>query len=244
MHEHAIFSLAANLALRVDELQETPGCGGERFHPPKRGRRAMTHDELRLQELHGSEAYWEINRASRLDPGPRADRGPALSPERPRERTGGPAAFERTGSEEHAFLGESEQGFPTFHAPSIPNTPPLGRSLWITVEGVIGRFGTAEGACGCPKPSNHFLRFERKADQAVGPIRSTGPLWDLESRTGIAPGRLGAASTQFPPSPLYLVASGVPSKLDQERVTALVAELKKESCTARSIAAVLKTWAA
>ncbi|MER5226041.1 fic family toxin-antitoxin system, toxin component [Streptomyces flaveus] len=41
----------------------------------------------------------------------------------------------------------------------------------------------------------------------------------------------------------YLVASGVPSKLDQERVTALVAELKKESCTARSIAAVLKTWA-
>ncbi|MGV9450247.1 fic family toxin-antitoxin system, toxin component [Streptomyces sp. NPDC003635] len=41
----------------------------------------------------------------------------------------------------------------------------------------------------------------------------------------------------------YLVAAGVPAKLDQGRVTALAAELKKESCTARSVADVLKTWA-
>lgn len=41
----------------------------------------------------------------------------------------------------------------------------------------------------------------------------------------------------------YLITAGVPAKLDQKRVTALVAELKKESCTARSVAEVLKTWA-
>ena len=41
----------------------------------------------------------------------------------------------------------------------------------------------------------------------------------------------------------YLVASGVPAKLDQQRVAALATELKKESSTARSVAGVLKSWA-
>ncbi|MFD9633929.1 fic family toxin-antitoxin system, toxin component [Streptomyces violascens] len=41
----------------------------------------------------------------------------------------------------------------------------------------------------------------------------------------------------------YLIASGVPAKLDQRRVSALAAELKKDACTAHSVAAVLKTWA-
>ncbi|MGW7300847.1 fic family toxin-antitoxin system, toxin component [Streptomyces sp. NPDC054829] len=40
----------------------------------------------------------------------------------------------------------------------------------------------------------------------------------------------------------YLVASGVPAKLDQQRVSALATELKKESSTARSVAEVLKSW--
>lgn len=40
----------------------------------------------------------------------------------------------------------------------------------------------------------------------------------------------------------YLVAAGGASKLDQERETALVVELKKDSCTAQSVAAVLKAW--
>jgi prophage maintenance system killer protein len=42
----------------------------------------------------------------------------------------------------------------------------------------------------------------------------------------------------------YLVTAGVPAKLDQTRVTALATELKKDDCTAKSVAAVLKTWAA
>lgn len=41
----------------------------------------------------------------------------------------------------------------------------------------------------------------------------------------------------------YLVASDVPAKLDQERVSALATELKKETCTARSVAEILKSWA-
>ncbi|WP_055526307.1 hypothetical protein [Streptomyces graminilatus] len=41
----------------------------------------------------------------------------------------------------------------------------------------------------------------------------------------------------------YLVASGVPVKLDQQRVSALANELKRESCTVRSVAEVLKSWA-
>lgn len=41
----------------------------------------------------------------------------------------------------------------------------------------------------------------------------------------------------------YLIAAGVPAKLDQRRVSALAAELKKDDCTARTVAAVLKTWA-
>lgn len=41
----------------------------------------------------------------------------------------------------------------------------------------------------------------------------------------------------------YLVASGVPAKLDQQRVTALATELKKENSTARSVAEVLRSWA-
>lgn len=41
----------------------------------------------------------------------------------------------------------------------------------------------------------------------------------------------------------YLITAGVPAKLDQQRVAALVAELRKDSCTAQSVAAVLKAWA-
>ncbi|WP_371579321.1 fic family toxin-antitoxin system, toxin component [Streptomyces sp. NBC_01314] len=41
----------------------------------------------------------------------------------------------------------------------------------------------------------------------------------------------------------YLIASGAPAKLDQRRVSALATELKKESCTAGSVAEVLRSWA-
>lgn len=41
----------------------------------------------------------------------------------------------------------------------------------------------------------------------------------------------------------YLVASGTPAKLDQQRVSALANELKRESCTVRSVAELLKSWA-
>ncbi|MFD7169864.1 fic family toxin-antitoxin system, toxin component [Streptomyces violascens] len=41
----------------------------------------------------------------------------------------------------------------------------------------------------------------------------------------------------------YLLASGVDVKLDGARVRALVTELMKDTCTAHSVAAVLKTWA-
>lgn len=41
----------------------------------------------------------------------------------------------------------------------------------------------------------------------------------------------------------YLIASGVPAKLDQQRVSALATELKKESWTAKSVAEVLRSWA-
>lgn len=40
----------------------------------------------------------------------------------------------------------------------------------------------------------------------------------------------------------YLQASGVPVKLDQERVTALAVELRRPAATASDIAAVLRTW--
>jgi hypothetical protein len=42
----------------------------------------------------------------------------------------------------------------------------------------------------------------------------------------------------------YLVASGIPAKLDRRRVSALANELKRESCTVRSVAELLKSWAA
>ncbi|WP_215456222.1 fic family toxin-antitoxin system, toxin component [Streptomyces sp. ATCC 21386] len=41
----------------------------------------------------------------------------------------------------------------------------------------------------------------------------------------------------------YLIASGAPAKLDQRRVSALATELRKESCTAASVAEVLRSWA-
>jgi hypothetical protein len=40
----------------------------------------------------------------------------------------------------------------------------------------------------------------------------------------------------------YLLSAGVPVKLDQDKVTALALELRRDSCTAASIAAILKTW--
>ncbi|MFD9127087.1 fic family toxin-antitoxin system, toxin component [Kitasatospora sp. NPDC059571] len=42
----------------------------------------------------------------------------------------------------------------------------------------------------------------------------------------------------------YLLASGVPVKLDQERVTAVATELKRPDTTAADVAAALRTWAA
>lgn len=41
----------------------------------------------------------------------------------------------------------------------------------------------------------------------------------------------------------YLLASGIPAKLDQDRVTALANELRSESSTAQSVASVLRIWA-
>jgi prophage maintenance system killer protein len=40
----------------------------------------------------------------------------------------------------------------------------------------------------------------------------------------------------------YLIAAGVPAKLDQQRVSALARELKRPESTVRSVAAVLKEW--
>ncbi|MEU3333662.1 fic family toxin-antitoxin system, toxin component [Streptomyces sp. NPDC002144] len=40
----------------------------------------------------------------------------------------------------------------------------------------------------------------------------------------------------------YLTAAGVPVKLDQQRVSALTRELKRQESTVRSVAAVLKEW--
>ncbi|MFK0151404.1 fic family toxin-antitoxin system, toxin component [Streptomyces sp. NPDC090499] len=40
----------------------------------------------------------------------------------------------------------------------------------------------------------------------------------------------------------YLIASGIPAKLDQQRVSALATELKREGSTARSVAEILKSW--
>ena len=42
----------------------------------------------------------------------------------------------------------------------------------------------------------------------------------------------------------YLQASGVPAELDQDRVGALAAELRRPGATAADIIAVLKTWLA
>ncbi|GAA0698791.1 hypothetical protein GCM10010193_62080 [Kitasatospora atroaurantiaca] len=42
----------------------------------------------------------------------------------------------------------------------------------------------------------------------------------------------------------YLLASGVPVKLDADRVTALATELTRRGSTAASVAAVLRGWAA
>ncbi|MFJ9906790.1 fic family toxin-antitoxin system, toxin component [Streptomyces sp. NPDC101152] len=40
----------------------------------------------------------------------------------------------------------------------------------------------------------------------------------------------------------YLIAAGVPAKLDQQRVSALARELKRPESTVRSVAVVLKEW--
>ena len=40
----------------------------------------------------------------------------------------------------------------------------------------------------------------------------------------------------------YLIAAGVPAKLDQQRVAALARELKRPESTVRSVAVVLKEW--
>ncbi|MFE2681004.1 hypothetical protein [Streptomyces mirabilis] len=59
--------------------------------------------------------------------------------------------------------------------------------------------------------------------------------------TGGASGRLSSVSASV--AHAYLIAAGVPAKLDRKWATALVAELKEESCTAGSVAVVLKSWA-
>lgn len=91
VYEHSV-PLAAEREFGVDELQRHFGGRhrGERLDPPELGRRPVTHDELRLEQLHGPEPCGEVHRPPRLDPGPALNPGPPLRAQPPKERTPSP----------------------------------------------------------------------------------------------------------------------------------------------------------
>ncbi|MFF4834743.1 hypothetical protein [Streptomyces sp. NPDC001315] len=131
--------------LDVRWLPLVPPASVQDLDPPEPGRRPMTHDEPRLEQMNSLQPHGQIDTPPWLGPGAALDPRPPFRAQPPEERSPRPPRFQGPRGEQHTSLYERPQLRP-FHAPTVPETLRPCSRLWITAASALQ--GGEEGGPG------------------------------------------------------------------------------------------------